>query len=356
MSKMSKLVNYTVEHVSVDGLPIGYDKIRLEIKNTSTAIVNGLRRTMLDELEGFRLDGGKYSMETTDRYMVPEFVCPRISALPLRQDMDPDMQLNMSLEVRNNSLQDVLTVMSGDIAGQPTPPIFNQTFELADLQPGCMLKITDIRLERGYGRANALFQRVYMPGMVPLDMPLLNTDTIPMFESKESMVPEEVGLPPSVDLAGLSGFGMSCMLANPTHYVMTYRVVAPRGTSAGRDILTAACHRLVARMRVCAELIAAYDPNNAGHSVVKQSSFIITAAEPAGAIGVLLIRGETCTIGVLVQRTMLELFPAVQNVQWISPLHTNAVEITVRHHSADDIIQMLNETITFIIQTYTRLA
>lgn len=221
-------------------LPLAPERFTVELAGVPTAVANALRRTAAGELPGARLtfDHADFRLETTDPFMSEfEFVRRRLQNIPLRPQISEDVVhgLRYSLHAENPSGA-VAIVYAGDLVpgGDPPPPIFNPTHEIAFLQPGCSLWIENIRLERGYARAGAGFLTACRAALRPLDV---------------AEIPRSATHGADGDAQELSGYAESSQVADPRRHAVSATVPAvPAGSGLAAATAVAACEHLVRRL------------------------------------------------------------------------------------------------------------
>jgi len=345
-------------------LPLGIDYVEMIIENVSTSIVNALRRTILDEIPGSRLsigDGG-FQIESNDPFMVREFVEPNIQGIRLRPDISDNDKKNIRLSLRVvNDTTTVMSVFSGDMvvtAGNITVPIFNPTFGIADIQPGKMLIIDNIRIEEGYGYQNALFSKVCCGGIFPLDVEMfsdnqirfqnINNEANDSETESKAEVNEDSGMPKNINLPDFSGFKISSLIANPQKFRLTYKVPAVLSDStASIDILIEACINIKDRLRHIQGLLDNDSDFVNPHFIISETS--------KGSVGILRVHGETHTIGKMLTRSIYDLYPDIDYVGYVIQDHKNVMEVTINHTSSEDIFATLSKALRNCISIFDRI-
>jgi DNA-directed RNA polymerase subunit L len=352
------------ELFGLDRLPIAQTDVTVELGGVPTAVVNALRRTLVDEMPGYALAAGDAAetraayAETTDVYMLPEFCEGRINSIPLVQQLAPELvrDLRFDIDVENQT-QAPIVVRSGDmraVAGRLGRPIFNPTFVIAEVQPGKRFAVRGIRVVRGLGRENAMFNVARRAAYAHLDLP-------------EHPRAETHG--PAAARADESGYAVSCLVADPRRHRLRFTLAA---TSESPDepvvTVTDACDVLIQRLRRAAGAVAAWvaedhrqggakekrEGRRAPAAAHRREKAARTAEAPGGARfavvdlgddrrnteggptggalqeGRLILEGETHTIGEMLKRTVYEIEPRVAFLEYRCDTRLAAVVLTVR--------------------------
>lgn len=324
----------------LERLPLGESDVVIEIRGVPTAVANGLRRAVMDEMPGRALvvaEGGWDFGATTDPYMLPDFVGQRISLIPLRAQVAAGVAaaLSLRLDVTNRG-PTVLSVYSGDLtveAGTMPEPLFNPTFTLATLQPGKRIVINKIRVATGFGRDNGIFNVARRGAAAPLDLP----------QHTDADMREEKGI-----AADESGFKVSCMVANPRHHRVSAVLPATSPVEAeARAVFADACDNIIARLRL-AEAAVGRPAGQHG------AQFTVVRLEEGLNEGILQIPGETHTIGELVRRAVYEARPEVSFVAHTVVPHEGLLVLTVR--DSEDVAALLLRAIHDCVAAYETIS
>jgi hypothetical protein len=326
-------------------LPLAPARVEVEIAGVPTAAVNALRRAVTDEMPGRALqvpaEGGFDTARTSDLFMLAEFVCPRIALMPLRAQIPAEVvaRLRLRLEAANDTASE-MAVYAGDLAvaeGAMPEPLFNPTFKLAFLQPGKRLVVEGIHIATGRGRDDGAFLVGRRACLRHLDLP--------QHEERETHEPDGAA-------ADLSGYKVSSLVANPRHHLLS--VVLPAvGPDPGeaRAVLVDACANVKERLGLVA---AAVEHGEGGARGGVQ--YTVVGLEAGLSEGVLLVPGETHTIGNLVCRAVYEHYPDIANVAYLCIAHENVLRLTVRHvGSAKEVTGILLGAVRRCIDTFDAL-
>jgi hypothetical protein len=366
------------EIFGLKALPLAPTYFELELRGVPTAVVNALRRTLMDEMPGKALivpTEGFDIHATTEKMMLPQMVEERIKLICLRSQFDPAIaaRTRFSLDVHNPHLGTTLDVFSSDLIPERVGPaaervgpaaervgpaaervgaaaervgaaterdsrdalegltLFNPTLRIAVLQPGKRLVINDIRIETGYGRNHAAFHVARSAAIRPLDLA----------EWDDDQVRKEGGV--AVDE---SGFKQSCLVADPRHHLLTATLPATVDADAeARAAIGDACSNIIGRLRLVAAAVSARDrPDQIG------ARFSVSPLSEAGETGTLIVPDETYTIGELLRRAVFDRTPSVRNVSYTVVAHKGVLDFTITHSGG--VAQMLSEATTWLINTF----
>ena len=315
-------------------MPLGETDVALELRGVPTAVVNGIRRAITDEITGYAFKvpaDGFRADQTTDVFMLPQFVNQRIEMTPLQQLAAAQAAaagLKFELHARN-ATEAPLTVYAGDLrtvaqAGGASytykGALFNPTIELAVLQPGKSLVIEDITVVGG--RGHAMFQVAICGCFTHLDLPQHSDD--------------EMRLPTGA-AADLSGYKESCLVADPRWHELRFTLQATDAAGArplALAALSAAVSTIRARLRL---IIAAVEGGDGfGHGSKSMAAHMGAAQyssltlESGLSEGVVRAPGETHTVGELLRRAVYDTHPDVSAAVYSVSAHEKALTLTVR--------------------------
>lgn len=348
-------------------LPLAPEHVSVEIEGVPAAVPNALRRVLKDEALGSCLTFDVDSFgreETTDPFMADEdFVLTRIRMIPLSPQVSHSTMkaLRFGLYAVNDTKETML-VYSGDLEitqGKLSEPLFNPTHEIAFLQPGCSLRIDDIYISEGYGRADAAYTVMCRAVSRPLDLEehpptkyvpgtaIESLDTLINKSRKGEDVaqppPEKISYPDSVDLC--SGFVESSFVANPRrHLVSAILPAAPAGGKSSAAILLRACGVILERLRYVQSVLdeargAALRQTGPATTHREANAYFYTAPDASSGTprikGVLGVSNETDTIGNLLARAIYETKPDIGYVGYTCIDHEREMVLTVVHAVSD---------------------
>jgi DNA-directed RNA polymerase subunit L len=324
----------------LDRLPLAQAAVEIEFKGISTAALNAFRRVSMDEMIGYALkvpiDGFNIDL-TTDCYMLPQFVNTRISCIRLRPQIAPEViaKLKFKLDVSNKSAVP-MPVYAGDLEvaeGKMPDSLFNPTTKIAVLQPGKRLVITGIYISTGYGRDNSIYNVACRGAYTHLDLE----------QYSDAEIREEDGV-----AADLSGYKVSCLVANPRHHLYTaiLPAITPKLMEA-KTIFADVCANIKDRLQFITTSVER-------HTEVKTSGIQYTVIDLEAGLfeGILQVPGETHTIGELLRRTIYELVPDIAYVAYTIVSHDH-MHLTIRHTS--DITKILLRALNSSIELFDKL-
>ena len=333
-------------------LPLCTADATVELRGVPTAVVNALRRVIIDEITGYALQvDGFRADRTSELFMLPQMVIPRIELMPLWQRAAASLvgTLRLELNVENVSAAP-RTVYAGDLrvaSGALATPIFNPTFELAVLQPGKTLVIEDITVAAG--RGHAMFHVACRAAFRHLDL-AQHPDAAVRLESGAA--------------ADQSGYIESSLVSDPRHHELRFTLPATTPESALADVrsaLSACCDVIRARLHA---IVAAVDeaanapalPAAAPASVAGAASAIqfgIVALEDGLSEAVMHAPGETHTIGELLRRAIYDTAPDVAFAAYSVSAHERRLTLTVR--STSDPAAIITKAAQMAIDTFDEI-
>ena len=331
------------ELFGIKQFPFPEADVTVELRGVPTAVVNGLRRAITDEILGYALqvpEGGFQADRTTELFMLPQFVNQRIELMVLHQSAAAKaaaLGVKFELNVANSSAVP-LTVYAGDLrvtSGELPAAIFNPTYELATLQPGRTLVVTDIGIAAGRGRDHAMYQVACRGAFRHLDLPQ-HTD-------------DEMRLEDGV-AADSSGYRISCLVADPRHHELRFTLGAVVERHAEQDAkatLVAACENICARLRL---VLGAVDGAGATGlpAAVGAMQFVSTPLESGLTEVTLNAPGETHTVGELLRRAVYDT-ASVSYVAYAVSSHEKRLTFTLR--ATGDVTAILVEATQMAIRT-----
>lgn len=319
-------------------LPLAQTRVSVDISGVPTAVVNGLRRAVCDEMPGRALVVGDPAAPdgTTDEFLLPEFVHQRVRLTPLRHGIPADVarDLVLGLDVTNHGAAP-LSVYTGDfvvVAGAMPEPLFNPTIKLGVLQPGKRLVIEGVRIASGDGRNDAAYMVARRARFTHLDLE----------QWGDAETREEHG--PAVDL---SGYKTSCLVADPRSHRLTFELPAAADDPAGAlSALGDACANIKERLRLVASTV-----RRAGEPWHRGAHYAEMALADGLAEGSLRVPGETSTLGEILRRAVFEREPGVANVSYVVVPHENALNFSLRL-AGGDVTELLRGAIDAAIETF----
>jgi len=288
----NKIIPDIKKIIGIDQLPLANTYVSIEIKGIPTAYINAFRRTSIDEILGYALQipTDMNWNETTDEFMLPQFIIQRISLIPLKLNIGTDYNKLLFDLIVENTGTSVLSVYSRDlniVSGKLQEPIFNPTFKICILQPGRKIVIRSIYIGSGYGRDNIAFQRARCGSYKHLD--------IQQYDRKDT---HEI----NGKMADFSGYKISAMESNPKHHIYNCIIVSTNTDTAEiKTLFVEVCNNIKERLRYILSHVESIINNESATNDIEYSIFQLTEGTYEG---ILQINGETYTIGELIKRTI----------------------------------------------------
>lgn len=327
--------------IGIDHLPLVNTYVSIEIKGIPTAYINAFRRTSIDEMTGYALQVPVDMdwRDTTDEFMLPQFVIQRISLIPLKLNLGNDFnKITFDLIAENNTTA-VMSVYSRDlklVTGKLPEPIFNPTFKICILQPGRKIAIRGIYIGSGNGKDNTSFQRVRCGAYRHLD--------IPQYDHRDTHEP-------GGKMVDHSGYKISSMIANPKHHLYTCIIPATNNDIAEiKNLFVEVCNNIKERLRYILSYIESTINNESTSQGIEYSIFQLTEGTYEG---ILQINGETHTIGELIKRTIYDLIPDIINVKYVIILHDDKLKISIQYK--EHVTGILVRTLKYCLATFDSL-
>ena len=326
-------------------LPLCTANATVELRGVPTAVVNALRRVIIDEITGYALQvDGFRTDRTSELFMLPQMVIPRIELMPLWQRAAASLvgTLRLELNVENVSAAPRI-VYAGDLrvaGGTLATPFFNPTFELAVLQPGKTLVIEDITVAAG--RGHAMFHVACRAAFRHLDL-AQHPDAAVRLESGAA--------------ADQSGYIESSLVSDPRHHELRFTLPATTPETALADVrsaLSACCDVIRARLHaiVAAADEAAAAPAGAA-AAASAIQFGVVALEDGLSEAVMHAPGETHTIGELLRRAIYDTAPDIAFAAYSVSAHERRLTLTVR--SASDPATIITKAAQMAIDTFDEI-
>jgi DNA-directed RNA polymerase subunit L len=324
--------------IGIDEFPLVNTYVSIEIKGITTAYINAVRRTAMDELHGFafQIPSDMDWKDTTDEFILPQFVNQRISLIPLKNNLGPEYASIRYDLIGENTTTLPLALYTKDlklIAGKVIGPIFNPTFKICVLQPGRKISIRGIYIGTGMGKDNAIFQRVRCGAYSHLD--------IEQYDKKETHLPNGS----QVDY---SGYKKLSTQSNPLHHLFTCIIPA-----TGKDpaeviaIFIDVCNNIKERLRY----ILSYIESNSGNTHSNQGiEYTVFQLSEGIYEGILFVNNETHTIGEMIRRTIFDLNPDIINVIYAIIAHEDRLKIIIRYK--EHVTRILVKALKYCISVY----
>jgi len=182
-------------------LPYSTGNIKLEISGVSIAVVNGLRRVLLDEMTGYslRTDFNKLYVNN-DPFIIQENVNDRIALIPIKLQVDQSIidDVEFYIDITNDTSEN-RTIYSGDIQfrGNLKTLLFNPTTPIVVLMPTHRFYVDNIKIHEGTGSA--------------------------FYKNIHNAIIKNLDIEPDDDIDG-SGYKVSTLLADSSHFLLTFNV------------------------------------------------------------------------------------------------------------------------------------
>lgn len=348
--------------------PLCEQTLSFELEGVDSAVSSAFMRVMCQELTGTYLHcpEGILSTESTEEFIIEEFITYRIQNLPLRHNLPEDEWKNVKLGLeKSNPTSEVISVYAGDFKfyrdGKPflpKQPMFNPTQQIAFLNPGKYIKIEGVTIAEGTGRIFTGASVAIRGTQRPLDM-----KELPREETHEGMQGK----------AQLSGYVASPLNFHPRrHYVQVTIPAALEGSRGARRLPLRAAQNLLRRLRMINTVIERSVSEE--HIITSQkeiaiegggtdSSYWLVERSPEGesdAIiqGVLNLRAETQTVAQLLRETLVQkVIPSVSMIGVSTRVDTNAIQLKIRHRcSSEDLTTYLIRAVKDNIEMFGVLA
>ena len=277
------------------------------INGTNNAVANAIRRTVLCELRVKHLHLEYEDIKTDEAFIIPEMIIKRLRMIPINQTVASDATFSINVTNTTAALIDVKSASIVD-AGGKFAGLFNETFTLFTLHPGKYIRATNIRIKDEYG-----WREEYGGCVLACNATSLALDVEPI----------------NIYVKGQQG-AISSSLANPRVWRVSFTT---NGNMPPRAIVGAACDSIVERLRIIKELLWSVESNGDEH--------------------ILTVNDESDTIGNLLMRGILELYPDIRAVVY-STSATGRI-LTVRIRCDDDVLSVLKAAITLLTETFGKI-
>ena len=191
-----------------------------ELKNVNVAIANAIRRTIMGEIPVKSLFFSLDDFETTDPFILYDFVLTRIKNIPIDQSID--INTTYSLNIINKT-EDIMEVKSKDLVmssrySKHNKKYFNETFTITTLEPSREIHISKIFVKEDYANNHAGHTVAFNAISIQTDVEPYNS-----FTKK----------------------GIKSAIANPSNFKISFR---SNGNMDAKDILKLACKEIINRL------------------------------------------------------------------------------------------------------------
>ena len=290
--------------------------IRFQVSGVSNAISNAIRRTVCTELLVSALHVEYADIKTTDMFHIPEMIMKRISMIPVDQKcpLDATFALNvvnttpMLIDVKSSQIRIVSAGKGTPQRPKLTSAPINETFTLFTLEPGQSIKIDNIGIHQDYG---------YQPGYGAYVV-ACNAVSIALDQKPKDMY--------GVD----DPKAISVSMSDPRKWEIAFTT---NGTLPPKEIVVAACNNIINRVQLVSDMLS--DIRSSGNEYI------------------LVIEGESDTIGNLFMKSICELFPDIIAVIYKAPSHDRTC--TIRIICDEDVNVVFDTAIKYIVKSFTQI-
>lgn len=280
-------------------------RVSLELSPVSNAVSNALRRTITDEfpVRCMRVEVGDVS--STDPFIIPEMVAKRFRQIPISQSCPLSAKFELRAVNTGDAVRDVKASEITVVSGPKTLP-FNETFTLFTLGAGKSAKITCIFVHETYG---------YLHGSGMHSIASGCTSTVANERLFNPFEPE----------AG----GIHSRFSNPRHWKLEF---ITHGTMEPEAIMAKSCDVLIERLGQTRDLFGSIQSNGDEH--------------------LLLLAGESDTIGNLLMRTAVDLYPDIPAITYSVDDVERTCTVKMR---ADDALVILENVVKHLMKLFGEL-
>ncbi len=338
----------------LERLPLSEYVLEFEVAGAPPSVPNALRRVLTDELRSscLAIQGFLNINASTDPMMFDQFVRGRISLIRLRPQLPEAVIREVTFGLKfANSTQSPQIVTSGDLVVKTgrsalPGPLFNPTYELAVVQPGRTLEIDEIYIDQGHGREHAAFNVGCRARVIALDI-----EEYPEEETHGARSPHR----------DASGYKVSTFVSRPRRHLVDVVIpAAPDDPALLKMLPIDACQNVKSRLALVVSALERWvdiesrpkpatttspaapgGPQGAGRanktseaeSVARGGEIAFTQVELPGGLteGNLQVRGETVTVGALLEESVVELEPTVDYVACDTPQYEGLIKLIVKH-------------------------
>ena len=260
-----------------------------------------------------QLSEDSVSQLTTDKFMDHQSLNIRITTIPLCYSLSSDIVKNvrLSIDVTNTS-SEALFIHSGDLIVNGIEldyPLFNPTFNLFTVQPGKRVVVNNIFINTAIGKDFAAANIACRATYKHLD--------IPEYTKVETHSADGEHI-------NFSGYKTSTLISNPMHHA--FSVLIPATSKNVNEeissIFVDVCNNIISRLRI---ILPSIELNSTSNNI----QFTILDLPSGIQKGLLIIPGETYTIGNLITKAVFDMVPNIVSIS--SLVYENKVEIVIQH-------------------------
>lgn len=259
------------------------EDVSMELHDVNVAVANGLRRVVLSEIPVYALTFDYGDFRTNNPHTLNDYTRDRIKNIPVMQNVNPKSIFRLNVMNTNEA---PMRVKSHEIemVGKGKLP-FNETFDLAMLNPGRFLSIDKIYIQRGYGYTHGGFAVASGVTCIPIDQQPYDVNTLE---------------------------GVQSGVSDPRVHRLAFTL---NGTISHGEVMRLACDEMIRRLDYASKAVTSvYNSEDTYH---------------------LVLPNETHTIGNILVKGICEQYPDVPAVTYSSdPL---AKTITLSLRTQDDI-------------------
>lgn len=134
-----------------------YVILSFEMNDTNVSYANGIRRTVIEELEVKALTCPIIDISTTETLIVKEELKSKLEYLILYQDIDPNVTFRLNVKNTGNDVKYVYAFDLIPSKGKISDHICSLQSRLCFLTPGKEVKVSNITIESGLGCEHSKF-------------------------------------------------------------------------------------------------------------------------------------------------------------------------------------------------------
>jgi DNA-directed RNA polymerase subunit L len=273
--------------------------IEVVISGINNAESNAIRRTMACELPVIGLECEYSDIQTDDMHIIPELIQKRILSIPVDQTIP--LNTTFSLEYLNKTPVP-FDIKTSQLKTQSKNKYFNDTITILTLAPEKYIKISNIKPTSNYGFIEGHGMNVVAVNTASICM---DVDPINVYER----------------------IGVSSHITDPKVWKLSFNT---NGTMDPKKILIASCNNIIERITAVNTLIPSINAIDDQY--------------------ILIIYGESHTIGNLLTKNIVDMYPAIKIVTY----NVNSVErsVTIRIRCDDEINIIYKNVINKILAVY----
>ena len=339
--------------------------ISIDVLNVYPAIVNGIRRILIDELPIKALDFDIGIVTTTDEFIIAAELRDRIRFIPINQDI-PE---NTTFQISEISKSELNIIYSSVFKSKYIP----SKFRLAELKLGSHLNIPIIKVVTGMGRDDSMFSLtadIFYETLDYKDVDIINnkgnrltirvktSDILEKGETEGSVFDKKILIYPTAnhktilsaednDRIKLAKYDkvltkeieeQSSLMVEPENYRLNIYL---NGNITPENVIPTVCDNIIGRLRKVSDAIK----NNLSNVEISLNPI----EHPSiNTVWVLKIFGETHTIGQLIAQAIFRRDPGISYcVPIIDHPTYNNIHIDIVHKEPQKItLDSINDVIS----------